>query len=284
MRATGTQGDMARHELWVELADRPGNLAALAGDLAACDANIVHLDVLAGTGDTVIDRLVVRVPDHRSGELMAVARRCGATLRSLEDDTTEPPAPPGPVVVRAASFSGHVAAPEPPVRRSPMTLERLVALSDGGLVRLRHLGAGDRRALVAHHGRCSEATRRHSRFLAAGVDIEVDDDELVALAALVGGAIVGAARYELRDGGRRADLSVIVEDAHQRRGIGALLVSELATLASNAGVGHVRAVAPGGGDGLARTLRRAGLDVAVRRDGDALVFEAVLADDLSASA
>ena len=85
---------MARHELWVELADRPGNLAALAGDLAACGANIVHLDVLDGTGDTVIDRLVVQVPDQRSGELVAVARRYGATLRPLDDSDTPDPRPP----------------------------------------------------------------------------------------------------------------------------------------------------------------------------------------------
>jgi GNAT superfamily N-acetyltransferase len=265
----------------VELADRPGNLAALAGDLAACGANIVHLDVLAGTGDTVIDRLVVQVPDHRSGELTSVAQRCGATQRSLDDDAAEPP-PPQRGLVRAASFSGRIAEPGPPVRRSPMTLERLVALPDGGLVRLRHLGAGDRSALVAHHSRCSETTRRHSRFLSPAVDVE--DDDLVALAALSGGAIVGAARYELRDGGRRADLSVIVEDGHQRRGIGALLVNELVTLASNAGVEHVRAVAPAGGEELARTLRRAGLDVTVRRDGEALVFDGVLPHALSATA
>jgi GNAT superfamily N-acetyltransferase len=274
---------MARHELWVELADRPGNLAALAGDLAACGANIVHLDVLAGTGDTVIDRLVVQVPDQRSGELAAVARRCGAALRPLADsDAADPPPPPCPVMVRAASFSGRITQASRHVRRSPMTLERLVAMPDGGLVRLRHLSAGDRNALVAHHGRCSEATRRHSRFLSPGID--VDHDDLVALAALVGSAIVGAARYELRDGGKRADLSVIVEDGHQGRGIGTLLVNELATLASNAGVGHLRAVAPTGGDRLARTLRRAGLDVTVRRDGNALVFDGVLAHELSESA
>ena len=70
-------------------------------------------------------------------------------------------------------------------------------------------------------------------------------------------------------------MSVIVEDGHQRRGIGSLLVNELATLASNAGVAHLRAVAPAGGDGLARTLRHAGLDVTVRRDGEALVFDCV---------
>ncbi len=135
---------------------------------------------------------------------------------------------------------------------------------------------------MAHHGRCSEDTRRHSRFLSPSVD--VDDDDLVALAALVGGTLVGAGRYELRDRGRRADLAVIVEDRHQRRGIGSLLVNELATLASNAGVTSLRTVAPAGGDGLARTVRSAGLDVTVRREGEALVFDCALPHGLSASA
>lgn len=81
MHATGTEGIMGRHELWVELADRPGNLAALAGDLASCGANIIHLEVLAGSGErghTVTDRLVIHVPDHRNGDLAAVALRYGA--------------------------------------------------------------------------------------------------------------------------------------------------------------------------------------------------------------
>src|SRR5262245_60086536 len=76
---------MARHELWVELADRPGNLAAVAADLAACGANIVHLDVHAGGPATVIDRLVVQVPDDRTRELAAAAARCGATLLHADD-------------------------------------------------------------------------------------------------------------------------------------------------------------------------------------------------------
>lgn len=275
---------MARHELWVELADRPGNLAALAGDLAACGANIIHLDVHAGAGDTVIDRLVVQVPDHRTGELAAVARRCGATLRPLDDlDGSDPPPDAGPVIVRSpGSFGASPPEPDRPMRRSPMTLERLVALADGGLVRLRHLSTGDRNDLVAHHDRCSNGTRRHSRFLSPALD--VDGDDVVALAALSGGQIVGVGRYELRDGGARADLSVIVEDAHQRRGIGTLLANELATLASNAGVRHLRAIAPKGGDGLARTLRHAGLAVSMRRDGEALVFDCALPHGLSASA
>ena len=273
---------MARFELWVEVADRPGNLAALAGDLAACGANIVHLDVHAGSGDTVIDRLVVQVPDDRGPELAEVARRCGGTMRALDDGDAASARPQEPVVVRSAMALPSLRPEQPPVRRSPVTLERLVALADGGLVRLRHLSAGDRAELVAHHGRCSDATRRHSRFLAPTTDLEAPGN--VALAALVGGDIVGAARYELRDNGQRADVSVIVEDAHQRRGIGVLLGNELAVLASNAGVTRLRAVSRSGDDALVRTLRRAGLDISVRREGDALVLDCSLPFGLSASA
>jgi hypothetical protein len=214
MRQTGTVEIMARHELWVELADMPGNLAALAGDLASCGANIVHLDVLAGTGervDTVIDRLVIQAPDQRTDDLAAVARRYGATLRSVDEDASAEPPPKRPVVVGATGGpSGDLPEADAALRRAPMTLERLVALPDGGLVHLRHLSTGDRGALAAQHGRCSESTRRHSHFLSPTVVL--GDDDTVALAALVGDVLVGVGRYELHEGRRRADLSVVVED------------------------------------------------------------------------
>jgi GNAT superfamily N-acetyltransferase len=292
---------MARHELWVKLADRPGNLAALAGDLAACDANIVHLDVHAGGDDTVIDRLVVQVPDGREGDLAAVAGRFGASLRAVGDDRARgdahvarpqfggdrdadrdrrPPAGPGG---RERGLGST--APDPhQARRPPTTLERLVALPDGGLVRLRHLGPGDRAELHAHHERCSEATRRHSRFLVPGALPQppgaggTTDERChrVALAALVGGDIVGVARLE-REGGSVATAAVIVEDGHQRRGIGTLLIGELALLATGAECRCLRALAPGGTEGLRRALTRAGLGFTVRRIGDQTVLDCGLA-------
>jgi GNAT superfamily N-acetyltransferase len=301
---------MARHELWVELADRPGNLAALAGDLATCDANIVHLDIHAGPGATVVDRLVVDVPPDRTADLIAVARRSGATLRHLDGGAdTVAPEPDGPAAPRSragrrvpdaesrlapGSRSTYASSRR---RRAPTTLERLVALGDGGLVRLRHLATGDRAALVAHHDRCTPATRRHSRFLVPGLlpaPRPVGDagpagtDDHVALAALSGGEIIGAGRLDVAEGGALATLAVIVEDRHQRRGIGTLLVGELAVLASNAEIRHLRAVAPApapaAGDALAATLRRAGLAFTARREGDAVVFDCGLAEGLSASA
>jgi GNAT superfamily N-acetyltransferase len=227
---------MARHELWVELEDRPGNLAAVAADLAACGANIVQLDVHAGGAGTVVDRLVVQVPDDRSADLAAALGR----------------------------LAGQLAVPAPArvPRRPPTTLERLVVLADGGLVRLRHLAPGDREALVAHRRRCSLP------------DAGPGD---VALAALVGTDIVGAARYDLDPGGVDADLAVVVEDRHRRRGIGTLLVAELAALAAHAEVRRLRAVSRPDDDALARTLRRAGLPLRCRAGSGATVLESGLA-------
>jgi GNAT superfamily N-acetyltransferase len=383
---------MARHELWVELADRPGNLAAVAADLAACGANIVHLDVHAGGDATVIDRLVVQVPDGRSRELAAAAARCGATLLHLDEadphalvddvvraldvaaglvvadrpdalaealrrlipadevriealaasplagsplagalargvtkiERAADPAPGGEqgtpwlllvphdrdgvpavavlsrvgprftateaarcrAVLRLAAQLSPLAAgsgvPVPP-RRTPTTLERLVVLGDGGLVRLRHLGPGDGDELAAHRGRCSERTRRFGRRAGAGASL-TDGRDHVALAAVVGTDIVGVARYDLDAGGLDAEVAVAVEDRHQRRGIGTLLVAELAGLASHGDVRRLRAVSPAGDEGLARTFRRAGLAFRTLRRDEATVLECGLPQGLAATA
>jgi GNAT superfamily N-acetyltransferase len=428
---------MARHELWVELADRPGNLAAVAADLAACGANIIHLDVHAGGDATVIDRLVVQVPDERSHELAEAAARCGATLlqidevspHTLVDDTVRAldvavaliaadrpdavaeaihriipaddvrveavvtAAPAGSPIAdalargvtkierawdpsagradddtdgtdrtdrdggdgtwdggpdsrpdenempwlllvphehlgvqsiavvsrvglrftateaararavmrlaahvgagrRSAAVAGPHALPAT-TRRSPTALERLVALSDGGLVRLRHLGSEDRDALVEHHGRCSERTRRLSRIFAAEAPLAAgivdgllrnDGRDHVALAALVGCDVVGVARYDLDPGGPDAEVAVAVEDRHQLRGIGTLLVNELAVLASSGDVRRLRLVTHAGDDGMERTLRRAGLGFSTRRTGDHTVLECGLPLGVAAGA
>jgi hypothetical protein len=325
---------MGRHELWVELADTPGNLAAVAADLAACGANILHLDVHAGGEATVVDRLVVQVPDERSHELAEAAARCGATLLHLDEadphalvddvvraldtahllvasdspdarveairrlipadevrietaasgspvvDAVDLSGPPGGedrpwlavvphdhdgvqeiavlrrrgprftatevarcrAVLRLAAQLGaakprSAAAPASPIplRRPTTTLERLVVLTDGGLVRLRHLGPGDREAVEAQRARCS--------FPVPEVDdalLRNDGCDHVGLAALIGTDVVGIGRYDADPVGPEAALAVSVEDRHQRRGIGTLLVTELARL-SGTGEAQTRA-------------------------------------------
>jgi GNAT superfamily N-acetyltransferase len=367
---------MGRHELWVEVADRPGNLAAVAADLASCGANILHLDVHAGGESTVVDRLVVQVPDERSHELAAAAARCGATLLHLNDADphvlvddvvraldvavsllagdrpdavteairrlipvdevrTETAAVThgvttiersgdeepwlavvphdhdgvqatailtrrGPrftatevarcrAVLRlaaqiSAGRAGPASPPPAPARRPPTALERLIVLTDGGLVRLRHLGAGDRDELVAHHRRCGFLDGAAGSEVADAL-VRQDGGDHVAIAALVGTDIVGVGRYAVGPIGREADIVVAVEDRHQGRGIGTLLLTELAELAGNGDVRRLRAVTgPRGEEALARTFRRAGLSVRRRRTGDASVLECGLPRDVPSPA
>ena len=185
----------------------------------------------------------------------------------------------------AATAAPAGSLPALPIRRPPTTLERLIVLTDGGLVRLRHLGAGDRAALSAHHGRCSFlAPDAVPADVAEGLLRQRGTDQ-VALAALVGTDIVGVGRYVLDTAGRDAEVAVAVEDRHQRRGIGTLLVYELAVLATNGEVRRLRAETGGGdGEALARTFRRAGLGFRRRGDGDATVLECGLPHGLSATA
>ena len=61
--------------------------------------------------------------------------------------------------------------------------------------------------------------------------VAVDHERREALVALVDDEIVAVARYEGGDRGPDAELAVTVEDAWQRRGLGALLSARLAGLA-----------------------------------------------------
>lgn len=73
--------------LWtfrVELADRPGQLAALTAAVAACECNILGIDVQALDGDRVADALLVDVPDAVPVEQVErEIRRTGADVVTL---------------------------------------------------------------------------------------------------------------------------------------------------------------------------------------------------------
>jgi predicted amino acid-binding ACT domain protein len=75
---------MALWNLRVELADRPGQLAALTSVVAAHDGNIVGIDVQAVDGHTVADELRVELGDDVSVEALdADIRGIGADLVTL---------------------------------------------------------------------------------------------------------------------------------------------------------------------------------------------------------
>lgn len=79
--------------LWtfrVELLDRPGQLAALTGAVAACGGNILALDVQALDGTRVADELLVDVPEDVSVEYVeSQIRATGAEVVMLAAASTD---------------------------------------------------------------------------------------------------------------------------------------------------------------------------------------------------
>jgi len=126
----------------------------------------------------------------------------------------------------------------------PKDWEADVVLSDGGTVHLRPIVPSDADALLAFHGRMSERTR-YLRYFGAYPQIPprdlerfttVDHHDRVAFVALLGDDIVAVARYERIDKGPSAEVAFVVEDRHQSRGLGPILLEHLAAAARERGI------------------------------------------------
>lgn len=109
---------------------------------------------------------------------------------------------------------------------------------------VRPVSSGDREALGRMLSRLSPRTiyeRFHAPYprvpawALAGM-VETDHDDREALVAVVGDEIVGHAMYVRGDGEREAEFAVVVEDGWQSRGVGRLLLTELAAKAWSRGI------------------------------------------------
>ena len=113
-----------------------------------------------------------------------------------------------------------------------------IQLTDGRVVWIRRLRVDDAPRLIGLRGRLSPETVRR-RFLRdrpscdpreAEALADVDQVRRVAFAAVptrgADGPIVAVGRYHV-DGGKRADLALVVEDAYQHVGLGRALLSRL---------------------------------------------------------
>ncbi|MFC0531137.1 bifunctional acetate--CoA ligase family protein/GNAT family N-acetyltransferase [Phytohabitans kaempferiae] len=120
-----------------------------------------------------------------------------------------------------------------------------VLLSDGGAVHLRQIQPEDAPAIVAMHSRFSERTR-YLRYFSPYPRIPerdlrrfvtVDHDAREAFVIETGDRILAVGRYErLGPESQDAEVAFVVEDAHQGRGIGSVLLEHLAAAAREAGV------------------------------------------------
>ncbi len=126
----------------------------------------------------------------------------------------------------------------------PSDWECDVALSDGGTVHVRAIRPDDDAALLELYERMSEESL-YLRFFspvpppsARQLDqlTTIDHRERVALIAELGGDIVAVARYDRFPTGHEAEVAFIVDDELQGRGIGTLLLEQLAAIGREEGI------------------------------------------------
>jgi acyl-CoA synthetase (NDP forming)/GNAT superfamily N-acetyltransferase len=120
-----------------------------------------------------------------------------------------------------------------------------VLLSDGSTVHVRQITPDDADRIVALHARFSDRTRylRYfspypripARDLVRFVNVDHRDREALVIA--IGDDLVAVGRYErLGPAAADAEVAFVVEDAHQGRGIGSLLLEHLAEAAKAVGI------------------------------------------------
>jgi acyl-CoA synthetase (NDP forming)/GNAT superfamily N-acetyltransferase len=120
-----------------------------------------------------------------------------------------------------------------------------VLLADGTTVHIRPIRPDDADALVALHSRFSERTR-YLRFFSPYPripprDLErfvnVDHGDREALVVVAGESMIALGQYErLGAGSADAEVAFAVEDAHQGRGVGSVLLEHLAAAAPRVGI------------------------------------------------
>jgi len=120
-----------------------------------------------------------------------------------------------------------------------------VLLSDGSAVHLRQIHAGDAPAIVELHSRMSDRTRYlryfspYPRIPERDLErfVNVDHRDREAFVVVGGGRIMAVGRYErLGPESSDAEVAFVVEDAHQGRGIGSVLLEHLAEAARENGI------------------------------------------------
>lgn len=126
----------------------------------------------------------------------------------------------------------------------PRQWEADVVLTDGGTAHLRPIRADDADRLRALHSRLSQETV-YNRFFSfrpvlSDADVarftQVDHDDRVAVVATLHGEIIGVVRYDRLPGTQNGEVAFVVEDAHQGRGLGPVLLEHLAAAGRERGI------------------------------------------------
>ncbi len=170
----------------------------------------------------------------------------------------------------------------------PKHWETHAVLKDGSTVEIRPIRSSDRAALEAFHGRQSRESIyfRYFRYRPELTDNEldyftqVDYQNRMAFVALLGGEMVTVARYETWDDRPEAEVAFFVDDDHQGKGLGTLMLEYLAAAGRDQGLSGFTATVLPENYRMLGVFRRAGFDVQTRfADG---VIEVDLGIELTA--
>jgi acyl-CoA synthetase (NDP forming)/RimJ/RimL family protein N-acetyltransferase len=142
--------------------------------------------------------------------------------------------------VRAArDASADTAQPAPPPH-----WEADIVAADGGTVHLRPIRPDDAAGLDGLMARSSDQTR-YFRFFGPMKRLSekesyrfthVDHVDRVAFVILLGDQVIAVGRYDRYPGTDEAEVAFLVEDAHQGRGLGSVLLEHLAAAARERGI------------------------------------------------
>lgn len=145
-------------------------------------------------------------------------------------------------------------------------------LRDGHTVHVRPIVPGDADRLVRFHQRQSPESIYFRYFSPrprlSDRDVEhftvVDHRDRVAFVALEGDELIGVARYERYRGTDTAEVAFFIDDEHQGRGLGTLLLEFLAEAGRDNGVRRFTATTLPHNRKMLRVFATAGYDVATR--------------------
>ena len=165
----------------------------------------------------------------------------------------------------------------------PTSREADVVLKDGSTVRIRPVRQGDEPAVRSF----LEGLSRQSRALrfwsgaanlerAAAWEVDVDYQDRYGLVATTGsdGDVVAEAMYR-RIGSDRAEAAFAVADAYQRRGLGTLLLAQLAEAAKQNGIAVLEADVLAENHRMIELFRRSGFLIRLRAGSGEVKIEVV---------
>src|SRR3954452_24756635 len=227
-------------------------------------------------------RKLVRISSPTSMSTMCSSKSSGTRVGVLRDRATGAFSPSPPTARPGARRGAVPAVDSYAVSQDssgqaayPRHWEADVLLRDGGTAHLRPVSQDDAELVVAFYEQVSSQSKYY-RFFAAMPTlndrelhrfIDVDHHDRVALVLTVAERIIALGQFERLPGrsgspGTEAEVAFLVQDRHQHRGIGQLLLEHLAQVGREVGVHRFVAEVLPDNVGMLQVFRDAGYQVA----------------------